>query len=154
MCCCFVAWNDLGSNPRFVHTFIDEDSMRWVKGTLVFEIGFCACVAWYGWRLPILHLTELFWTWGIMARAHTRTRHTWLLKCTKLRPCKSTFILWHPFSHTHSITLHPTVFLIRPCGLWVQVESNEAFPIPKKELWLDLDSQSGVFLKQIDGNGS
>lgn len=58
---------------------------------------------------PFYIWQKLFWTWGIMARAHTRTRHTWLLKCTKLRPCKSTFI-FGTHSVTHSITLHPLYF--------------------------------------------
>jgi hypothetical protein len=103
--------------------------------------------------LPILHLTEIVLNLRHHGKsAYQNTAHL-ALEMYQIKALQIYFHLWHPFSHTLYHT-PSTVFLIRPCGLRVQVESNEAFPIPKKELWLDLDSQSGVFLKQIDGNGS
>ena len=82
-----------GRNPRFEHTFIDEDGMRWVKcnlymqwwartsatlGIMCKELGFAHTVQWC--------CQLCAHGWGMCAKAHPLTRHNWLLKCGKLRP--------------------------------------------------------------------
>ena len=94
--------NDLGSNPRFVHTFIDENSMRWVKGTLVFEIFFV-----YVWPdmvtfyVHVLHLTNSLLS--LMRHhgesAYQNTAHL-ALEMYQIKALQIWFHLWHPFSHT------------------------------------------------------
>ena len=57
-------------------------------------------------------------------------------------------------SHTLSHSIHHIpICLIRPCDPRLQVESNEACPIPKKELWLDLDNRPSDFLKKTMASG-
>ena len=94
-----------GSNPRYVHTYTDEDGMRWVKGNLdsfklsgPMHVGWCGVGRWFGvgyfiWISPYV----LAWAWGIMARGHPRMRHFWLLRCTKLRPYEGHWLICFVF---------------------------------------------------------
>jgi hypothetical protein len=134
--------------------------MRWLKGAWTqtmlrhhgaYLIQFGGQISWPSWECCYSS-----WPWGVCERAHPRTRHQWLLRCTKLR----LFISFHTAFRMASSTMfnwsrfHRSL-LFGGCTLQLQASFNETVWNPTEEPWTYLEPsriKRSQFLTCVQGN--
>ena len=76
-----------GKNPRFTHTYIDEDAMLWAKSCSAFTKRMSGVPGLLQVHLSIFYWFLFFATLsGTSKFSHPKKRAIWLIKCQRLRP--------------------------------------------------------------------
>ena len=90
----FACW---GVNPRYEHTFCDEDSMGWLRRNLL------ECILLVQQGLLRLVFSAHFVFLGTVLRAHPLHQSTWALKISKLRLLS---LRWRIRRHPNELFCH------------------------------------------------
>lgn len=98
-----------GTNCRYFHTYVDEDSMKWMKGDSN-GMHQSVCV-WFNFLHSKFQVVALCLELGIACKAHPSKRSMWVMRCARLRPSED----WELAINHHGASL---VFLKHDVGCW------------------------------------